>query len=629
MTVDVVSAGFPQAGLVPPAAPAQADPRARLVARLVRGTSLDDLARELAVAPERILNGARGWIHDVDPAGAARIDSAWRDQLADYALGVQSGEEAEMSRGQIERFEDARLWVATVQDHIAALSTRTAVRADAPRLRACIAIESVGANGFVVHDRSASSYFRVQAAPCALLRALDGTRSVAELEAAFAERLPSGSVGPLIERFRTLGLLEGSERPADAATRQRRFRSDDLTSLRFTIVDPDRLLDRALPVIRVLMRPATAVGSGVLIVLGLVTLVVALDAGALTNARWHDPLLLATVAVAVLLTTMTHELAHAAAVKHYGGRVHKLGVMLFYLVPSMFCDTSDAWRFPRRTQRAAVAAAGIWWEASVASLTALLLWLPLGAWGQAWVGLFVIGTLGMCAWNAFPFVKLDGYWILASLVDVPRLREKSRAYVTIRVARLLFGPAPPVPAVRYAPLLVTLGIGSMLCGPLLVVFALLRYQSLLLRLGIAGAVIWLTVALVVVSKPLARFTANAKAARVLPRPAKLRAGAVVAGIAALAIAALVFLPVGLAAHGTYELLGGRVVAHVAGARVGDRVELKGASVFARTLHASLVRRIGHDTYLVRETTGAEAHVSAGTWLWHTYGHPLMTTLGVG
>src|SRR5581483_8718481 len=65
------------------------------------------------------------------------------------------------------------------------------------------------------------------------------------------------------------------------------------------------------------------------------------------------------LALAILISKALHELGHALACRHFGGECHELGAMLFFFVPCLYCDVSDAWMVPGKWQRAAVGAAGV------------------------------------------------------------------------------------------------------------------------------------------------------------------------------------------------------------------------------------------------------------------------------
>ena len=72
-----------------------------------------------------------------------------------------------------------------------------------------------------------------------------------------------------------------------------------------------------------------------------------------------------------------HELAHAYAVKIYGGEVHDIGVALLYFTPAFYCDTTDAMLFPSKWHRLWVTGAGIYIEGFICSLATPSGWCPI------------------------------------------------------------------------------------------------------------------------------------------------------------------------------------------------------------------------------------------------------------
>ena len=71
-----------------------------------------------------------------------------------------------------------------------------------------------------------------------------------------------------------------------------------------------------------------------------------------------DPRNLVWLLLAIGVVKVLHEFGHALACKHFGGEVHEMGFMLLVFSPCLYCDVSDAWRFPSKWKRIAVSAAG-------------------------------------------------------------------------------------------------------------------------------------------------------------------------------------------------------------------------------------------------------------------------------
>jgi len=133
----------------------------------------------------------------------------------------------------------------------------------------------------------------------------------------------------------------------------------------------------------------------------------------------------------VFVISIWHELGHGMTCKRYGGDVHHIGMMIFYLQPAFYCDIDDSYMFPNRAHRIYVAFGGSYFELMLCSV-AMPVWLltPAEWWihGVALTAIFFSG-LSLLAFNLNPLIKLDGYYILMDWLDVPNLREESFEYI--------------------------------------------------------------------------------------------------------------------------------------------------------------------------------------------------------
>jgi len=216
--------------------------------------------------------------------------------------------------------------------------------------------------------------------------------------------------------------------------------------IRLPLCRPDRLLRATLPWARRLLdrRVLLAVAA-----LGGVGLLLALR-------QWDhflhsfQPFLSLDGAAAFALTLAAvkigHELGHAYTARHFGCRVPTMGVAFVVLVPMLYTDVSDAWRLPSRRQRLLIGAAGVLTELGLA-LVATFLWsfLPDGPVRSA---AFLVATttwITSIAINASPFMRFDGYYLLADWLGVANLQPRSFALARWRLRELLFGFGDPPP----------------------------------------------------------------------------------------------------------------------------------------------------------------------------------------
>ncbi|MCD4687585.1 MAG: hypothetical protein K8S97_16780, partial [Anaerolineae bacterium] len=128
------------------------------------------------------------------------------------------------------------------------------------------------------------------------------------------------------------------------------------------------------------------------------------------------------------ITLMIHEWSHAIATKHYGREVRRGGFLIYLGMPAAFVDTTDIWMEPRRP-RIVVSWAGPLSCFFLGGLASLRLLVAPGDFLQGVLYQFAFLTYLTSVMNLNPLLKLDGYYILMDWLEIPRLREKSLAFI--------------------------------------------------------------------------------------------------------------------------------------------------------------------------------------------------------
>jgi len=310
-----------------------------------------------------------------------------------------------------------------------------------PKLRDDVVIsprEGAGETAYVVNDPRSRRFFRLGEAEVFLARQLDGATPLEVVrkraEEQFQTSLSDETLRRFVDSLKGLGLLE---QPADAVQvpqpRPSRIRGN-LFYLRWKAFDPDRLLGALYKKLRFFFTPAFVVLSAILFLLALGVAVV--DWNMLGQRIPHlmrfDAFVLAWgVLIGVLVL---HEFAHGLTCKHFGGQVHEMGFMLIFFQPAMYCNVSDAWMFPKKSQRLWVTFAGAWFEMFLWSVATLVWRLTDPATVLNFVSLMVMLTSGIkTIFNLNPLIKLDGYYLLSDWLDVPNLNWRSWGYVRHRI----------------------------------------------------------------------------------------------------------------------------------------------------------------------------------------------------
>lgn len=141
-----------------------------------------------------------------------------------------------------------------------------------------------------------------------------------------------------------------------------------------------------------------------------------------------------------------HELGHGFTAKRYGCRVPTMGVAFLVMWPVAYTDTNEVWKLTQRNQRLKVAAAGIATELTIAAWATLAwAWLPEGTPKSIAFLLSTTTWVSTLLINASPFMRFDGYFLLADWLRLPNLHARAFALARWDLRERLFqlGEAPP------------------------------------------------------------------------------------------------------------------------------------------------------------------------------------------
>lgn len=212
------------------------------------------------------------------------------------------------------------------------------------------------------------------------------------------------------------------------------------------LVRPDRFLRATLPFVEWCFANSTAWIIGLIGLTGIYLTSRQWDTFTATLLHFFTPRGFALYILCLVVVKVCHELGHAYTATRYGCRVSTMGVALVLLLPMLYSDTSDAWKLSSRRQRAAIGAAGMVVECSLAAV-ALFAWNFLDD-GVARSLAFIMATTSLAlglAINLNPFMRFDGYYVLSDLLVIPNLHDRAFAFGQWQLRRLLFGLELPMP----------------------------------------------------------------------------------------------------------------------------------------------------------------------------------------
>jgi putative peptide zinc metalloprotease protein len=188
--------------------------------------------------------------------------------------------------------------------------------------------------------------------------------------------------------------------------------------------------------LRWLFKPALIVLSAAIALAGLVAFASVYSSGRFTvGGRSVAAESLILLGLSYVLT-FVHELAHALVVVNHGRRVKSAGFMIYFGSPAFFVESSDALML-ERGQRMAQAFAGPFAEMVVAGLAAIFIWALPEASASPLLYKFAVLNYFVIFLNLIPLLELDGYFILADLIQVPDLRPRSLQFIRYDLWRKL------------------------------------------------------------------------------------------------------------------------------------------------------------------------------------------------
>jgi putative peptide zinc metalloprotease protein len=283
---------------------------------------------------------------------------------------------------------------------------------------------------YVLKEPASGRIFRLPESAYFIAQQLDGRTAPDEIrrraEEKFGAAVSREELDAYLAQLRRLGLIEGA---AQAPASTRRVRGD-LLYLRFKAFDPDRFLERLLPLFRWCFTRGFVAASAALVLFALAVAVANWPEIRHEFARLAQVHALAYAWLVLILTVCAHEMAHGLTCKRFGGQVREMGFMLIYFQPALYCNVSDAWMFPEKAKRLWVTAAGAWLDMVLWGFAVLAWRITEPDAALHFAALVILATTGVrMLFNVNPLIKLDGYYLLADALDIPNLRARAFRYL--------------------------------------------------------------------------------------------------------------------------------------------------------------------------------------------------------
>ena len=409
---------------------------------------------------------------------------------------------------------------------------------------------------FVLQDPVTLQFYRVAETEREIIARLNGRTTLGEIHNVLKEKL--GSQAPsfrelahfvLTLRHANLTSPEASEEArwsVDRSTKKRHRKAKQQWSnfmyLTIPLLDPERFLNATIPYLRwVFSFPMFMVWLGVV---GAAFVAFLYNAPKLLEPANSvlAPENLFMLWVAFFLIKTFHEFGHAYAAKAFGAEVHRMGVMFLIFMPCWYVDATPIWAFERKWPKVLVGSAGMMVELFLASF-ALLAWLVLepGTLRSILYNVVFVASVSTVLFNGNPLLRYDAYYMLADLIELPNLRQRSSQYILYLAKKYLFGEkTPPAASTNYERFwFISYGILSTIYRTFVVVGIILYIASKLFFVGLAMAA---AVAALWVATPLVKLIYHVFFAKET-RQVRLRAVSVFSVLAAAVVYLVGIMPI--------------------------------------------------------------------------------------
>jgi putative peptide zinc metalloprotease protein len=225
-----------------------------------------------------------------------------------------------------------------------------------------------------------------------------------------------------------------------------RWMVDNYLFFRVPLVRPSRFLERTIDHVAPLWSIKALWLFAGLAVLGLFLVSRQWDAFMASFLYFFSWDGLIAYALGLSAVKVIHELGHAYTATRFGCRVPSMGVSFLLMFPMLYTDTTGAWRLRSRKQRLAIDCAGITAELMVASISTLIwVMLPEGSLRSVFFVLATSSWIMSLGVNLNPFMRFDGYYVLADLLGVANLQPRAFALGRWRMREYLFDLKDPPP----------------------------------------------------------------------------------------------------------------------------------------------------------------------------------------
>jgi putative peptide zinc metalloprotease protein len=262
---------------------------------------------------------------------------------------------------------------------------------------------------------------------------VDGKRSLDEIAKgvsakAFRQVTPD-NVRALLAKLVPLGLVAGADGSLVPSARERAAQSPMQVQLKMAVI-PAAVTNAITGLFSVLYFPPILVAILLASLAAHAWFYVVHGVGKSVHDVLYSPGLILILLGFFVVSAAFHELGHGAGLRYSGGTVRAMGVGLYLVYPVFYTDITDAYRLSRgKKLRASL---GGFYFNLIFSLGVLGVYLLT----RAEFLLIVMALIDLeILFQMLPFVRMDGYWILADLSGIPDFFSQMGAFVRSKLGK--------------------------------------------------------------------------------------------------------------------------------------------------------------------------------------------------
>ena len=345
---------------------------------------------------------------------------------------------------------------APEQDHEGGIWSKLSERLDPatyrPQLRPDVEVKTFrlrwGNDYAMIANPTELLHYQLSLNDVPLLELMDGTRTVGEI---VVERFQESGdmeldgVADLVRELRVGNFLTDRyvdarkivDRAAHPASLARAKTREFVTTLSVDWAGAHRLVDWLYRhFVRFFFTPALGIAAAIVAALGLIAFAAVYRSGRFELGGGSAAIQTFILLGMDYVLTFIHELGHAIVLVHHGRKVKSAGFMIYFGSPVFFVESSEVLMLDRK-ERIAQSFAGPYSELIVSGIAAIFIWAFPDAAVSPFLFTWAVINYFVIFMNLIPLLELDGYFILADVIQVPDLRPRSLRFIRYDLWRKL------------------------------------------------------------------------------------------------------------------------------------------------------------------------------------------------